>query len=161
MKYHDVIIDLICYILNQGEAYLFKIDSGNAFDKILRNYHQFNYNGEKVYRNLSRMEEHYRFSKNAWENRANKKNLYFEHLVPIKLIKSDLKDLILESQVSPNNIRSILDDTEIVVITRKEAKRIDKFHKTTVPKSGNDRLKENNILIAEETRNNNLFDSAE
>lgn len=107
------------------------------------------------------MEKHYRFSENAWNNRLNKKELYFEHLTPIKMIKIDLKNLILESQVSPNNIRSILDETEIVVITRKEAKRIDKLHKTTVPKSGNDRLKEYDILIAEETRNNNLFDSVE
>lgn len=161
MQYHDTLINLIDYILNQGEDFLTNIDSGNSYSKILRNYHQFNFQGKKVYKNLSQMEKHYRFSESAWKNRLNKKELYFEHLTPVKMIKIDLKTLILENQVSPNNIRTILDKTEIVVITRKEAKKIDKLHKTTIPKSGNDRLIEYDILIAEETRNNNLFDSAE
>jgi hypothetical protein len=55
MNYHEAIIDLVHYILNNGETYLKQIDSGNAFDKILRNYHQFNLNGDKVYRKTSKL----------------------------------------------------------------------------------------------------------
>lgn len=157
MKYHDAIIDLICHILNQGKEYQERIDSGNAFNKILRNYHQFNSKGEKVYRTLSRMEKHYRFSESAWLKRKNKKKLYFEHLTPVKMIKCELLKLIKEERVSPSNIKSILDKTEIVVITKEEAITIDSKYRTTIPENGNDRLTENNISIAEQTMDNNLF----
>ena len=49
--YHDTIIDLIFYILSKDNNYIKNINKGNAFDKIIRNYHQFNGAGEKVYRN--------------------------------------------------------------------------------------------------------------
>jgi len=43
MAYHETIIDLIHYFFSKGEEYYSLVDSGNAFNKILRNYHQFNY----------------------------------------------------------------------------------------------------------------------
>ena len=89
MKYHEVIIDLIHYILNQPEAYIDRLDSGNAYDKILRNYHQFNYEGEKVYRNKKRIKEYYRFTKQAWRSGRLAANLYYEHLIPVAIMKKN------------------------------------------------------------------------
>lgn len=47
MTYHEAIIDLIKHILQQGDVYVSLLDSGNAYDKIIRNYHQFNHKGGK------------------------------------------------------------------------------------------------------------------
>lgn len=157
MKYHDSIINLLYYILKQGEEYLNHIDSGNAYDKILRNYHQFNYKGERVYRNLSRMEKHYRFSENAWKNRSDKKSLYFEHLKPLKLVKEELIDLIKHDKITIDNIKTILNRTEIVVITKTESRVIDEVHKSSLPENGVDRLTAINITIEEKSKENDLF----
>jgi hypothetical protein len=42
MTYHETIIGLIHHILSQGKEYLNMIDTRNAYDKLLRNYHQVN-----------------------------------------------------------------------------------------------------------------------
>lgn len=158
MKYHDVIVNLITYILNQGREYLYHIDSGNAYDKIIRNYHQFNFRGDKVYRKVERMQKHYRFSESAWRKRKNLKLLYFEHLIPVKEVKLKLEALIDESNVvSSTNVKKILSITEIVVITREEASKVDKIYKTEQPNSGNDRLTELGINIEPLTQNNSLW----
>lgn len=159
MKYHEAIVDLIYYILSNGNDFLNLIDSGNAYDKIIRNYHQFNSKGKKVYRNKSLMIKHYRFSVDAWNKVDDKKDLYFEHVYPVKLIKKELKSLILGENVSKTKIRYILDKSEIVVITREEAKLIDKKFKDSIPFNGNDRLQEMNIEIYSKTINNSIFDN--
>lgn len=156
MTYHEAIIDLINYILQKGEDYVSLLDSGNAYDKILRNYHQFNYKGEKVYRNKSLMPKHYRFSENAWLYKDDTENLYFEHLYPIKLIKADLLALLHNEFVSAD-IKKVLDKTEIVVISREQAKSLDKVYKDKMPENGKNRLAVMGINIQEETKNNSLF----
>lgn len=157
MKYHDAIIDLIYYILKQGKTYLDYIDSGNAYDKIIRNYHQFNSKGEKVYRSKILMKQYYRISEKAWDCLNNNSEIYFEHVYPVKLIKEELKSLIDKNIVTKENIKYILDKTEIVVITKSEAKILDEMYKDSTPINGNDRLTEMNIIIKEETEQNNLF----
>jgi len=157
MKYHDAIIDLIYYILKQGTTFLDYIDSGNAYDKIIRNYHQFNSNGEKVYRNKILMKQYYRISEKAWDCLNNNSEIYFEHVYPVKLIKDELKSLIDKNIVSKEKIKYILDKTEIVVITKAEAKILDERYKFSNPTNGKDRLTEMNIKIKEETEQNNLF----
>jgi len=156
MTYHEAIIDLIKHILHKGEAYVSLLDSGNAYDKIIRNYHQFNQKGEKVYRNKSLMFKHYRFSENAWRNKDDIENLYFEHLYPIKLIKADLLAL-LKSEIIHAEIKQILDKTEIVVLSKEEAKELDKVYKDKMPGNGKNRLEVKGIFIQEETKNNCLF----
>jgi hypothetical protein len=155
--YHESIIDLIVYILMKDDEYIKNIDSGNAFDKILRNYHQFNYAGEKVYRVMSRMERYYQFSADAWNNRKNRKELYFEHLVPIKLIKKQLFDLKVAGNVNQNTVKEIMNSTKIVVITRQDQKKVDNKYKTSIPSNGIDRLTAQEIFIAKETLKNDLF----
>lgn len=155
MTYHETIIDLIHHILSQGKEYLNMIDTRNAYDKLLRNYHQVNAAGQVVYRN-NRAKEFYRFSQAAWKL-GDVKKCYYEHLVPVKLMKGKLSKLIDENKVSKNAIATILNSNEIVVITKEEAKQIDKKHKTELPKSGKDRLMEYNIPIAPKTVNNSIF----
>lgn len=153
MNYHNTIIDLISYILSQGEEYYKQVDSGNAFDKIVRNYHQFNFKGEKVYRSLNRGPLYYRYSKAAFKKRGDRKHLYYEHLLPVKLIKKELK--ICDGK--EESIRQILDTTEMVVLTKKEAIHIDSFHRDTMPDDGKTRLEVANILMAKETEGNSIY----
>ena len=156
MTYHEAIIDLLKYILQNGKKYVALLDSGNAYDKIIRNYHQFNYKGEKVYRNKSLMRKHYRFSENAWKYKNDIENLYFEHLYPVKLIKADLSALFAKKNLS-SGIKRVLDKTEIIVLSRKEAQALDKIYKDKMPENGEDRLEAMGIMIQEETKNNSLF----
>ena len=137
--YHNSIIELLAFILGKGQAYLNDIDSGNAYDKIIRNYHQFNINGEKVYRNVTLMQTHYRFTEEAWQKRTEIKELYFEHLVPLKIIKQDLQNLI-GTNFTREDIKMILDKTEIVVLTRQQAKLLDSKYKSDLPSDGKSRL---------------------
>ncbi len=155
-SYHDSIADLIGYILGKGHDYLVNIDSGNAYDKILRNYHQFNINGEKVYRNLKLMKLYYRFTKEAWENREDIKELYFEHLVPLKIIKDDLRNLI-GNEISIGHIKTILNKTEIIVLTRKQATLLDEKYKSDIPQNGIDRIQVMGYQIESITENNSIF----
>jgi len=158
MTYHEAIIDLIYYVLKRGEIYLNLVDSGNAYDKIIRNYHQFNSFGEKVYRNKSLMIKYYRISKEAYPLVDDISNIYFEHVYPVKLLKKDLRELKGE-EINIRNIQSIMDQSEIVVLSRKEAKTLDKIYKDTIPKNGKDRLEELQIEIHPATIKNNLFNN--
>jgi len=158
MNYHEAIIDLIYYILKRGENYLKFIDSGNAYNKIIRNYHQFNFKGEKVYRNKSLMVSYYRISQKAFNKINDLSKIYFEHVYPVKLIKQDLK-MLQPDEVTHSAIKNILDKSEIVVLTREEAKHIDKKFKDSIPLNGNDRLQEMNIEIHSKTIKNSVFDN--
>jgi hypothetical protein len=157
MTYHDTIIDLVHHILSKGIEYYKNVDSGNAFDKILRNYHQFNLNGEKVYRRKTKMTQHYRYSENAWKSKNNISELYFEHLIPLKITKEKLQELITSGNVSHEAVKSILDENEIIVITRVEQNKIDKHYKSSVPDNKVDRLTAVGIRIEEQTNLNRLF----
>ena len=92
MNYHDAIIDLIHYVLSQGKEYYRLVDSGNAFDKVVRNYHQFNFKAEKVYRSITRGPLYYRYSEETMREKTKKKELYYEHLKPVKLINGYFGD---------------------------------------------------------------------
>jgi hypothetical protein len=157
ISYHDAIIDLIQYILQKDSDYLSLLDSGNAYDKILRNYHQFNLEGYKVYRNLSLMKLHYRYTKEAWAKNNELKELYFEHLVPLKLIKNDLRSLT-GADINQQNIRAILNKTEIVVLTRVQANTLDGKYKSELPDGGVNRLEIMNYQIEPLTVNNSIFE---
>jgi hypothetical protein len=155
MTYHETIIDLIFHILSQGKEYLNLIGTRNAYDKLLRNYHQVNAAGYIVYRN-NRAKEYYRFSKKAWQP-GNSQPCYYEHLIPIKIMKEELAQLIDKEMVSISAIRAILEKNEIVVITKDEARMINKKHKSTIPNSGKDRLIEHNITMAPKTKKNSIW----
>ncbi len=156
ISYHEVIIDLVKYILEKDSEYLHLLDSGNAYDKILRNYHQFNIEGKKVYRNLSLMKLHYRFTKEAWVENDNLTELYFEHLVPLKIIKNDLRSLS-GTDINKQNISAILNKTEIVVLTKAQANTLDGKYKSELPNGGVNRLEIMNYQIEPLTVNNSIF----
>lgn len=153
MGYHDSIIDLLSYIIGKGKDYLKLIDSGNAYDKIIRNYHQFNSKGERVYRSRKRGVSHYRYSEAAWRKRNDIKSLYYEHLYPVKLVKEELKT----TNGDKEQIRSILDKTEIVVLTKAEARKVDGYYKDSMPKDGRSRLEVAKIKMSKHTQDNSLF----
>lgn len=153
MKYHEAIIDLIHFVLSQGADYYRLVDSGNAFDKVVRNYHQFNFKGERVYRSLTRGPIYYRYSVAAFENRGDRSQLYYEHLKPVKLIKAELK----ACNGSKKDIQDILDGTEMIVVTRDEAVRIDSVHRDTMPEDGRSRLDVADIQMAKETEGNSIY----
>jgi hypothetical protein len=155
MSYHDTLIDLIAYILRQDNNYLNNLDKGNAYDKLIRNYHQFNQSGEKVYRRSKLMQLHYRFSADAWQNRNDLSKLYFEHLYPLKKVKDELRNLT-DSKINQKQIKKILSKTEIVVITKPEARELNKYFKDSVPTGAQNRLQALGIEIEEMTNANSL-----
>ena len=155
-SYHNSIIELIAFILGKGHEYLSDIDSGNAYDKIIRNYHQFNIKGEKVYRNITLMQTHYRYTQDAWQNRTEIKELYFEHLVPLKIIKKELQNLI-GTNFTREQIKMILEKTEIAVLTKQQAKLLDKKYKSDLPSGGESRLAIMKYEIEVITEQNSIF----
>jgi len=154
--YHNSIIELIAFILRKGHEFLSDIDSGNAYDKIIRNYHQFNIKGEKVYRNITLMQTHYRYTQEAWQKRREIKELYSEHLVPLKVIKKDLQNLI-GTNFTREDIKMILDKTEIAVLTRQQAKLLDERYKSDLPSDGKSRLAIMKYEIEVITERNSIF----
>lgn len=156
MTYHETMIDLIYYILSKGEEYVNFIDSGNAYDKIIRNYHQFNFKGEKVYRNAILMVNHYRISEEAWNKINNFSEIHFEHVYPVKLIKNELRELI-NTGISKEKIKEILDKTEIVVLSKDQASKLDKQYKDNLPENGKDRISVMKYAIKKSTKDNTLF----
>lgn len=132
-NFHEARIDLICYILNKGAEYLEQIEKRNAYDKIIRNYHQSNSEGEQVYKNRERGMKHLVHSKEAlkliekrrWREAS--KNLHYEHSVPVNLIRKKLKALALNKapNITKNDIRELMDCTSLVVITKKERDLLD------------------------------------
>jgi len=153
MNYHTVIIDLLHYILNKPDEYRVYLESGNAYDKIIRNYHQFNYKGEKVYRNKKRIQAYYKFTEEAWEMRNKMTNLYYEHLIPVKIIKYNL----INSDKTIQSITNILNKNEIIVLTKVQAVELDKKYKSTIPENGISRLEIMNYKIERLTKNNTLW----
>jgi len=156
MKYHEVIINLIKYILEKGQSYVDLLDSGNAYDKIIRNYHQFNHKGEQIYRKKNKISDYFKFSEKAWQKRDDIKSLYFEHTYPVKIIKQELNELITTG-ISSNKIEEILNKSEIVVLTKEEATLLDKRYKDKMPENSNDRLSEVGIIIERQTLDNSIF----
>ena len=137
--YHDTIIDLIFYILSKDNNYIKNINKGNAFDKIIRNYHQFNGAGEKVYINKSRIIKNYKFTNDAFSEYKNNniKNLYYEHLIPVNIIKKRLFDL---NEINTKKIKKILNENEVIVLTKSQAKILDGIYKNTIPNKFKDRM---------------------
>lgn len=157
MTYHEVIEDIIRYVLEKDDNYYRQLNSGNAYDKVIRNYHQFNYKGERVYRSILKGPKFYRYSSKAWRNRKNRNKLNYEHLVPVKLIKVWLRDC----DGSRSEIRRILNETEIVVVTRDEAVKMDSFHRVDLPSDGRNRLDVAGIEMSKQTKGNSLFSEPE
>ena len=138
-SYHQTIIDIVFYILSNGTEYVKNINKGNAFDKIIRNYHQFNVLGEKVYRNKTRIIKYYRFTNDAYDEyiQNNITNLYYEHLIPVSIIKQQLFEL---NDINKESIKKILNRNEIIILTKSQAKILDKIYKSTVPVKYSDRM---------------------
>ena len=164
MNYHDFLISQIKNILSHAKDANFEenIKKGNFYDKLIRNYHQYNSNDIKVYRKKTRIGKHYKFTKEAYEQflQNNKvSELHFEHLIPLKIIKEKL----LKSDKSLESIKQILDDNEIIVLTTNQAKVLDKYFKSEIPKRldritmMHEKFPNKGYEIHEETRNNQLF----
>lgn len=136
MNFHEARIDLLRYILNKGPKYLKMIEKRNAYDKLIRNYHQSSSEGLQLYGNkrakgqlvhsidaLAIIEKHKRF-------KEAQKNLWYEHSVPIKIIRNKLEQLAIEAEkksfeIKDQDVKQILDCTSLVVITKKERDKID------------------------------------
>lgn len=164
MNYHTFLISLIKHILSKAKDANFdeNIKKGNFFDKLIRNYHQYNSNDIRVYRRKTRIGKHYKFTKAAYEQfLQNKKvsELYFEHLIPVKIIKERL----LKSDKSSKSIKQILDENEIIILTTSQANLLDKNFKSELPKHldritmMHEKFPNKGYAIHEDTRNNQLF----
>lgn len=149
--YHEVLVDLIYYILNKGDDYLNLLDQGNAYDKLIRNYHQFNAAGKNVYR-TKRAKDYLKFSYAAFESNLKPKEMYYEHLIPVNIIKQRLKD----SDRSKGSISQIMNSTELIVLTKEEAAYLDQYFRNRLPDNGKGRLEAVGINIHPETANNHL-----
>jgi hypothetical protein len=102
------------------------------------------------------MVNHYRFTKEAWKDRHVMGNLHFEHLVPLKIIKGELRNLIGTS-FTELQIKNILHKTEIVVLTSEQAVKLDGLYKSNLPSNGKDRLEIMGFEIEPKTKGNSIF----
>ena len=144
MNFHEARIDLLRYILNQGPNYLKMIEKRNAYDKLIRNYHQSSSEGLQLYGNkraigqlvhsidaLKIIEKHKRF-------KEAQKKLWYEHSVPVKIIRNKLEQLAVEAkkksfEIKDEDVKQIMDYTSLVVITREERKKLDDHFKDKMP----------------------------
>ena len=93
MNYHDFLISLIKNILSHAKDANFEenIKKGNFYDKLIRNYHQYNSNDIKVYRKKTRIGKHYKFTKAALEAVPTYRELALDRL---KTLRPKLQEII-------------------------------------------------------------------
>jgi hypothetical protein len=157
MTHQDAIIETLHCILTQKDEIVRSFAKGNPFDKLLRSYDEFTSTGLPLYKS-KRGKDHYRYSRKAVESKLEPSELYGEHRIPLNIIRKRL----LECDRSVASIKTILESNEVVLITKKEQKRIDAKEpegrglRSKMPECGTDRLIFVNIEIAEETLKNKL-----
>lgn len=158
MTHQESIARALTVILSQDDEVVQHFCLGNPFDKLLRSHDEFTADGKGLYRR-SIGSRHYRMSKAAYYSGLDAKDLYGEHLIPLKII---IKRLV-ESNRKYETIRAILATNEVVLITSGEQKRLDSSVtngglglKSKLPPDGSDRLDFAGIEIAEETLSNRL-----
>ena len=145
MTHQDGILQILFRILSANEEAVRAFLRGNPFDKLLRSYSEFTADGKGLYKS-DRAFQHCRMSSKAqqeYESGKRMKDLYQEHRVPLSIIR----DRLLKSDRTLDAINHIMQDNEIVIITRQEQQYLDNATengglglKSTMPKNGQCRL---------------------
>jgi hypothetical protein len=158
MGHQEHIAKVVTTILSLPEETIEAFCRGNPFDKLLRSFDEFSSSGSPLYRKDTGS-EHYKMSKAAFQSGLPARKLYGEHKIPVKIIIKRLR----ESDRTYATVLSILKQSEVVLITDDERKKIDGSKKlggygfrSSLPEDGGCRLKESGIILAPETRSNHL-----
>ena len=165
MTHQEGIARCLSSILSLDAETLAIFRRGNPFDKLLRSFDEFNSEGKGLYKN-QRARNHYKMSVAAfaaYESGVKINDLYAEHCVPVALT---IQKLLTAPQKDTASILAILQENEVVVITREEQIRIDAaVHRgglglrNRMPEGGVgcSRLDAAGIKIAPETLGNTLL----
>ena len=158
MTHQEGIIHCLVAILSQNKEVIRAFCRGNPFDKLLRSYDEFNALGEPLYK-AERAKNHYKMSVSAYESGLKVKELYGEHRIPLSVIRGRL----LDSDGSYEAVANILLENEVILITKEEAKVIDRAvskgglgFRSSLPADGSCRLQAAKISIAPATFSNKL-----
>lgn len=158
MTHQEGIARCLVAILAQDDETIAAFRRGNPFDKLLRSYDEFNSAGEPLYKS-ERARNHYKMSVRAFQSGLSVKELYGEHRIPLSVIRARL----LKSDRSYKTISDILESNEVVLITKEEAKGLDKSIskggfglRSSLPENGKCRFEIAAIQIALETTANKL-----
>ena len=155
-SHQDSIAEIIYHLLKMPNNLTEALARGNPFDKLLRSYGEFTFNGHPLYRN-KRSIDYYPFSINAYKHFRKYDTLdglHAEHIVPLSIVK----DVLLNNaSYSLKKVKFYLaENNKIVVITKEEQKLIDSTHRSTIPDDGVSRLDFHKIKIASSTNKNTL-----
>lgn len=165
MTHQEGIARCLAAILSQDDETLAIFRRGNPFDKLLRSSDEFNSEGKGLYKN-QRARNHYKMSVaafTAFESGIRINDLFAEHCVPVALT---IQKLLAAPRKDTASILAILQENEVVIITKEEQVRIDAaVHKgglglrNKMPEGGVgcSRLDAAGIIIAPETLGNTLL----
>lgn len=165
MTHQEGIARCLSAILSLDAETLSKFRRGNPFDKLVRSFDEYNSEGKGLYQN-PRARNHYKWSVAAlaaYESGVKIKALYAEHCIPVALT---IQKLLTASQKDTAFILAILQENEVVIITKEEQNKIDAaVHKgglglrNKMPEGGVacSRLEAAGIKIAPETLGNTLL----
>lgn len=124
MTHQEGIVRCLAAILSLDAETLAIFSRGNPFDKLLRSFDEYNSDGKGLYKN-QRARNHYRTSVAAfaaYKSGIKINDLYAEHCVPFALT---IQKLLTAPQKDTASILAILQENEVVIITREEQIRID------------------------------------
>jgi hypothetical protein len=158
MTHQEAIAHCITALLAQSDEILAALRRGDALDKLLRTYDGFSASSKRLYK-TERAREHYKMSVKAYHSGLLVRDLYPEHRIPLSIITKRL----LESDRTYQSVVKILNENEVILITKEEARFIDKSAingglglRTSMPGNGICRIEMAQIQIAPETLKNHL-----
>lgn len=143
----EVVVDIICNILNRYSYDVIHSDDFKPTAMLIRNalirqYHEHPNNVESTWQDIESYKTHFQWSPRAFrayssalqngmsesEIALSKNNiLHFEHIVPNHLI---LKKIIMlkkpsNEHITPEQVKSMLDQSAIVILSKEEAEVLD------------------------------------
>jgi hypothetical protein len=136
-EYQDFVVDILYFIFSNYTVERIESDKGRPILKTIRNhfirsYNEYNSDGAHIWQKIKLYKEHMKWSKRAFNayNEAIKKGnkdivdeLHFEHLTPCSQI---YKALIEKANgITKEDIAKILNDSEIVILSKEEARLLD------------------------------------
>ncbi|MGE4195197.1 MAG: hypothetical protein AB7E51_17570 [Pseudodesulfovibrio sp.] len=92
----------------------------------IRSYYEFTGNEELTWKKIELYKKHHKFTKRAADllrSGATEKQLHYEHMVPVSLLLQQL--FALDDKSDINEIRAILDTSEVVILSKEEATVLD------------------------------------
>lgn len=109
-----------------------------AVEKLIRSYHYWSveYNSGICPYDHPKL-GYFRMTPSAAEHDGSAKGLHCEHVVPIRWLAQTMQDKrrTTEQPLTEEFVRCLMEINEIVVVTKEQAKQLDKFYRSRMPES--------------------------